>query len=59
MKSWEIISMNADYGNTGCRVFKEGIQDKKSFWLKMSNEINDFENWGHGEQSKIGYHFRG
>ena len=43
MKSFEMISMNADYGNNGCRVFQGGIQDKKSFWQKkMSNEINDF-----------------
>ena len=32
------------YGNTGCAVFKRGVQNQKDFW------IND-------ELSKIGHHF--
>ena len=31
------------YGNTGCRVFKGGIQNQKGFWLKINcNEIIQF-----------------
>ena len=36
------------YGNTGCGVFKEGIQNWKDFWLKINcsqMKLLDFENW--------------
>ena len=26
----------AQYGNTGCGVFKGGIQNQKGFWLKIN-----------------------
>ena len=41
------------YGNTGCRVFKQGVQNWKEFWLKINlgKEMN-FENWCNGEMSK-------
>ena len=37
-------TINAQYGNTGCGVFKWGIQNKKSTY-----PILNFENWTNGE----------
>ena len=48
------------YGNTGCGVFKGGIQNYKCFWLKINCiqlKLPNFENWSNGELSKIGHHF--
>ena len=43
------------YVNTGCGVFKGGIQNKKGFWLKINcsqmKSLN-FENWCNGKVSK-------
>ena len=50
-----------DYGNTGCGVFKEGIQNYKEFWQKINcsqMKLLNFENWSSSELSKIGHHFR-
>ena len=30
------------YGNTGCGVFKEGIQNQKGFWLKINISKGNF-----------------
>ena len=42
------------YGNTGCGVFKGGIQNKKGFWLKIYCQMKslNFANWCNGEVSK-------
>ena len=42
----------AGYGNTGCRVFKRGIQNWKDFCLKIYIPKVNFENWLNGEMSK-------
>ena len=52
---------HACYGNTGCGVFKRGIQNKKDFWLKIDCsqiKLLNFKNWSSGELLKIGHHFR-
>ena len=44
------------YANTGCGVFKGGIQNQKGFWLKINcsqMKLLNFENWSSGELSKI------
>ena len=43
------------YGNTGCGVFKEGIQNQRGFWLKTNSsqmELPNLENWSSGEMPK-------
>ena len=35
-------SDDQDYGNTGCRVFKWGVQNWKDFCLKIPKEIIEF-----------------
>ena len=43
------------YGNTGCGVFKGGIQNQKGFWLKINciqMKLPNFENWSNKELSK-------
>ena len=49
------------YGNTGCRVFKWGVQNWKDFCLKINIPKESYwmnvENWCNGEVSKIGHHF--
>ena len=43
------------YGNTGCGVFKGGIQNWKEFWLKThcsQMKSFNFANWLNGEVSK-------
>ena len=43
------------YGITGCGVFKEGIQNKKGFWLKINGshmKSLNYANWSNGEVSK-------
>ena len=55
------IKVGWEYGNTGCGVFKGGIQNLKGFWLKINcsqMKLLYFENWNSGELSKIGHHFR-
>ena len=37
-----------DTGNTGCGVFKGGMQNLKDFWLKINcseMKLLNFENW--------------
>ena len=46
-------AMAVNYGNTGCGVFKGGIQN-----FEKSNEILNFENWSSVQLSKTGDHFR-
>ena len=49
------------YGNTGCGVFKGGIQNYKGFWLKINcsqMKSSNFDTWSSGKLSKIGHHFR-
>ena len=44
------------YGNTGCGVFKGGIQNLKGFWLKINRsqiKLPNLEKWSSGELSKI------
>ena len=46
-----------NYGNTGCGVFKRGLQN---FCLQITisqRKLLNFENWVNGEVSKIGHHF--
>ena len=49
------------YGNTGCRVFKRGVQNGKDFCLRNNmltgNYVLTFENCCSGKLSKIGHHF--
>ena len=52
--------MYAQYGITGCGVFKAGIQIWKGFCIKINYsqmKLLNFDNWGSGELSKIGHHF--
>ena len=55
------ISMDEDYGNTGCQVFKQGVQNWKDFCLKnyicTQMKLLNFKNWCSGKLSKIGHHF--
>ena len=46
------------YDNSGCGVFKRGIQNKKDVWLKINFGQMKLLNWSSGELSKIGHHFR-
>ena len=44
-----------NYGIPGCGVFKGGIHNQKSFWLKINciqMKLPNFENWSNGELSK-------
>ena len=48
-------SFIAHYGNTGCQVFKQCVQNWKDFCLKINipkGKILNFENWVNGEVSK-------
>ena len=52
-------SAHEDYGNTGCQVFKQGVQNWKDFCLKINipkGNFFSFENWISGDESKIGHH---
>ena len=40
---WHVLHYE-QYGNTGCGVFKKGIQNQKDFWLKI-NCSHIFEFW--------------
>ena len=40
---------SAEYGNTGCGIFKGGVQNKKRFCLKINTHNG---NWCNGEVSK-------
>ena len=49
-------SFSAQYGNTGCGVFKGGIENQKGFQLKINSnkmKVLNFENWGSNRLSKI------
>ena len=38
----------AQYGNTGCGVFKGRLQNQKGFWLKINcseMKLPNFDNW--------------
>ena len=52
----------AHYGNTGCEVFKRGVQNQEDFCQRINiptqRKLLNFENCVHGEVSKIGHHFR-
>ena len=55
------IFLATQYGNTGCGVFKGGIQNQKDSWLEINcsqMKLLNFENWSSGELSKIGHHFK-
>ena len=46
---------NIKYGNTGCGVFKGGIQNQRGIWLKINcSQMKSlyFANWCNGEVSK-------
>ena len=48
------------YDNTGCGVFKRGVQKLERFLPKNQHtqrKFLNFENWVNGEVSKIGHHF--
>ena len=54
-------NLHVHYGNTGCGVFKRGVQNQKDFCLRINilkEKLLNFEFWINGEVSKIGYHFR-
>ena len=54
-------NLSCSYGNTGYEVFKGGIQNQKSFWLKINciqMKLPNFKNWSNGELSKFGHHLR-
>ena len=43
-----------NYENTGCGVFKGGIQNQKDFWLKINcsqMKLLNFEKWSSDELS--------
>ena len=44
------------YGNTGCGVFKQGVQNQKDFCLRINigtqSRLLNYENWVDGEVSK-------
>ena len=50
----------ANYGNTGCGVFKRGVQLERFLPKNQHTQrkLLNFENWVNGEASKIGHHFR-
>ena len=51
----------AQYGNTGCGVFKRGGTKLERFLPKNQHtqrKLLNFENWVNGEVSKIRRHFR-
>ena len=53
------VIYHQDYGNTGCGVFKRGIQ-LENFLYKYQHtqrKLLNFEFWINAEQSKIGHHF--
>ena len=42
------------YGNTGCGVFKRGMENQKGFWLNINSSQRkslNFANWCNGEVS--------
>ena len=44
------------YGNIGCEVFKEGIQNQKDFWLKINCsqiKLPNLEKLSSGKLSKM------
>ena len=44
--------LDVPYGNTGCGVLKELIQNQKGFWVKINcieMKLTNFENWNNGE----------
>ena len=44
-----------DYGNTGCGVFKKGIQNWKGFFLKINcsqMKLPNLEDWSSSKLSK-------
>jgi hypothetical protein len=45
------------YGNTGCGVFKRGVQNWKDFCIRINIPKENFEFWINGKLSKIGHHF--
>ena len=51
------IRRSVQYGNTGCRFFKWGVQNWKDVCLKINipRKLLNFENWCNGEVSKIGH----
>ena len=57
-----MLTMNVEmkgkyYGNTGCGVFKEGMQNWKDFWLKINCsqlKLLNFENWSSASCQKLG-----
>ena len=52
----KISSISAQYGITGCGVFKGGIQNQKGFWLKINciqMKLPNFENWSNGRCQKV------
>ena len=52
--------LRAQYGNTGCGIFKQGVQNQKKMPKNQHTQrkLLNFENWVNGEVSKIGHHFR-
>ena len=46
------LSILSIYGNTGCPVFKWGVQNWKDFCLKINRKLLNFENLCNGEVSK-------
>ena len=53
-------SLSGGYGNTGCGVFKRGVQKLERLLPKnqqTQRKLLNFENWVSGEVSKIGHHF--
>ena len=50
-----LIYYHHHYGNTGCGVFKGGIQNWKGFWLKKQHtqrKLLNFANWCNGGDVK-------
>ena len=48
--------MHGEYGNTGCGVFKQGLQNLLRFLPKNQHtqrKLLNFENWVNGEASKV------
>ena len=51
----ELVIDYEDYGNTGCGVFKGGIQNQKGVWLNINcsqMKLSNLEIWSSGELAK-------
>ena len=54
-----VFTFTVRYGNTGCGVFKEGVQSNPLPKNQHTQrKLLNFDNWVNEEVSKIGHNFR-